>query len=112
MPYILSWRRALPRLRRRGKPRLYGKLVRRLFLQGRRDELAQLQRQRLPCLACVLQSKGRESRAHHLFKRNGRRHLTPERIHKGLHLRLVALVLRSEERRVGKECRSRWSPYH
>src|ERR1041384_3363329 len=23
-----------------------------------------------------------------------------------------ALVLRSEERRVGKECRSRWSPYH
>src|SRR2546422_6494196 len=24
----------------------------------------------------------------------------------------VGLVLRSEERRVGKECRSRWSPYH
>ena len=23
-----------------------------------------------------------------------------------------ATVLRSEERRVGKECRSRWSPYH
>ena len=23
-----------------------------------------------------------------------------------------ALVSRSEERRVGKECRSRWSPYH
>ena len=23
-----------------------------------------------------------------------------------------ALPLRSEERRVGKECRSRWSPYH
>ena len=23
-----------------------------------------------------------------------------------------ALVIRSEERRVGKECRSRWSPYH
>src|SRR5438445_2298092 len=23
-----------------------------------------------------------------------------------------AFVLRSEERRVGKECRSRWSPYH
>ena len=22
------------------------------------------------------------------------------------------VVLRSEERRVGKECRSRWSPYH
>ena len=24
----------------------------------------------------------------------------------------VIAVLRSEERRVGKECRSRWSPYH
>ena len=23
-----------------------------------------------------------------------------------------AVVARSEERRVGKECRSRWSPYH
>src|SRR3989475_9253794 len=28
-------------------------------------------------------------------------------------VRLAALLpLRSEERRVGKECRSRWSPYH
>src|SRR5256885_2983034 len=26
--------------------------------------------------------------------------------------RLHALLARSEERRVGKECRSRWSPYH
>src|SRR5688572_21930139 len=24
----------------------------------------------------------------------------------------LAIALRSEERRVGKECRSRWSPYH
>ena len=24
----------------------------------------------------------------------------------------VDLLVRSEERRVGKECRSRWSPYH
>ena len=24
----------------------------------------------------------------------------------------VAVSIRSEERRVGKECRSRWSPYH
>src|SRR3712207_6972882 len=33
-----------------------------------------------------------------------------------LRARVVAIVLegveRSEERRVGKECRSRWSPYH
>ena len=26
--------------------------------------------------------------------------------------RMPELLLRSEERRVGKECRSRWSPYH
>ena len=25
---------------------------------------------------------------------------------------LLSMLLRSEERRVGKECRSRWSPYH
>ena len=25
---------------------------------------------------------------------------------------LIELRIRSEERRVGKECRSRWSPYH
>ena len=26
--------------------------------------------------------------------------------------RIDEILLRSEERRVGKECRSRWSPYH
>ena len=25
---------------------------------------------------------------------------------------VIGIVRRSEERRVGKECRSRWSPYH
>src|SRR3989449_7008341 len=30
----------------------------------------------------------------------------------GLEGRPLRLVVRSEERRVGKECRSRWSPYH
>ena len=25
---------------------------------------------------------------------------------------LLTMAMRSEERRVGKECRSRWSPYH
>ena len=27
-------------------------------------------------------------------------------------LQILDFYLRSEERRVGKECRSRWSPYH
>ena len=26
--------------------------------------------------------------------------------------RIISGFMRSEERRVGKECRSRWSPYH
>src|SRR3712207_9248795 len=29
-----------------------------------------------------------------------------------MYLLLIFFVYRSEERRVGKECRSRWSPYH
>src|SRR2546426_6080545 len=37
----------------------------------------------------------------------------PERAARRMAFRLVAgLLPRSEERRVGKECRSRWSPYH
>src|SRR3712207_9178900 len=30
----------------------------------------------------------------------------------GAYFGVASLVARSEERRVGKECRSRWSPYH
>ena len=30
----------------------------------------------------------------------------------GRAVELIQTLLRSEERRVGKECRSRWSPYH
>ena len=30
----------------------------------------------------------------------------------GSNVRLASWAGRSEERRVGKECRSRWSPYH
>src|SRR5690554_435094 len=28
------------------------------------------------------------------------------------HTDSIPMIIRSEERRVGKECRSRWSPYH
>ena len=50
-----------------------------------------------------------ESFAPHLFSLNddaAAKHLF--RVAAGLD----SLVVRSEERRVGKECRSRWSPYH
>ena len=30
----------------------------------------------------------------------------------GIQINKVNMIPRSEERRVGKECRSRWSPYH
>ena len=30
----------------------------------------------------------------------------------GIASMILGIVARSEERRVGKECRSRWSPYH
>ena len=30
----------------------------------------------------------------------------------GLLINFNVVLIRSEERRVGKECRSRWSPYH
>ena len=29
-----------------------------------------------------------------------------------LYIKECSTIMRSEERRVGKECRSRWSPYH
>ena len=41
--------------------------------------------------------------------------LFEEKKDKGKYLwipQVIAVVARSEERRVGKECRSRWSPYH
>ena len=34
------------------------------------------------------------------------------RIHMGTAFNKILKDFRSEERRVGKECRSRWSPYH
>src|SRR3712207_9199962 len=35
-----------------------------------------------------------------------------EHTHESMDLSNGCTALRSEERRVGKECRSRWSPYH
>ena len=34
------------------------------------------------------------------------------RVDSGASMSSIDFRLRSEERRVGKECRSRWSPYH
>ena len=37
---------------------------------------------------------------------------TEQAISETLELNYMPYAMRSEERRVGKECRSRWSPYH
>src|SRR3712207_8945898 len=37
---------------------------------------------------------------------------TYDQIEEPLRQHLIDRLVRSEERRVGKECRSRWSPYH
>ena len=42
----------------------------------------------------------------------GRRESSIETSKAGIIKNLEKLLTRSEERRVGKECRSRWSPYH
>ena len=51
-----------------------------------------------------------------LYRRNGHPELSfrlcGDRIPSREELGLPAKIDRSEERRVGKECRSRWSPYH
>ena len=44
---------------------------------------------------------------------SGRAYITQEEVRPHLFRATTVLVSgRSEERRVGKECRSRWSPYH
>src|SRR2546425_12831478 len=59
------------------------------------------------CLRQQVQRQKRRTRSHPQI---GRRNEFLRRIRKfGPQCRHV---LRSEERRVGKECRSRWSPYH
>ena len=37
---------------------------------------------------------------------------SPALVKQAVNLKWFASYFRSEERRVGKECRSRWSPYH
>src|SRR5215469_12818513 len=49
-----------------------------------------------------------------VLRAGGLSHASERQPRYGLRLGLgvLALGIRSEERRVGKECRSRWSPYH
>ena len=60
----------------------------------------------------------RRSRAHVSIGQADRGHIHHRLIDEGFNQRQAVLLIygwtssRSEERRVGKECRSRWSPYH
>src|ERR1039457_7725249 len=53
----------------------------------------------------LVQANGREVEWGHRF-------LDQQRIRSVAETTLRSYAYRSEERRVGKECRSRWSPYH
>ena len=48
----------------------------------------------------------------YLLRENDRRLEMSEITNEIKKRRTFAIISRSEERRVGKECRSRWSPYH
>src|ERR1043166_9293606 len=62
-------------------------------------------------LRALILHHGLHHHAHHLVSipYHGRR---ADRLPAGLDLVIDLVDERSEERRVGKECRSRWSPYH
>ena len=47
-----------------------------------------------------------------LYKLTRAKGLNIKDLENGERVPVDAWALRSEERRVGKECRSRWSPYH
>src|SRR2546427_6751344 len=50
--------------------------------------------------------------AYHLLGQHERELDAAQRARRRFPRNLATLRMRSEERRVGKECRSRWSPYH
>src|SRR2546425_10853380 len=70
------------------------------------ERLAQVEREGYKAAAAApLASKGRVHGALAV-------HYWTERIFDDDEVAALKLLARSEERRVGKECRSRWSPYH
>src|SRR5256886_12831606 len=63
------------------------------------------------CQGSTVFSRGRHREfLHDIFVGNARDYNAPVRARVAIPLETE--MLRSEERRVGKECRSRWSPYH
>ena len=53
-----------------------------------------------------------EDRLYKKWEDNGYFHAEVDRSKKPFTIVMPPPNIRSEERRVGKECRSRWSPYH
>ena len=52
------------------------------------------------------------TKAYQEFKKNGNTKFVRYSEGAEMYHMSVSKFMRSEERRVGKECRSRWSPYH
>src|SRR2546427_12007744 len=72
------------------------------------DEVERQHKRGLPVLVGTVNVDVSETLSR-MLKRRGFRH---EVLNAKYHQREAEIVARSEERRVGKECRSRWSPYH
>ena len=61
----------------------------------------------------LLKPSGKKETCHRSRKEKGESALsTRQNGHESLRVAKKPFPARSEERRVGKECRSRWSPYH
>src|SRR2546430_591258 len=60
----------------------------------------------------VLESEPRLLEVALVVQRDAVQILSAEAVHEAAHTCALDDDVRSEERRVGKECRSRWSPYH
>ena len=55
---------------------------------------------------------GKKDEIHEVSDGYARNYLFPRKLAAVADASAVNMARRSEERRVGKECRSRWSPYH
>ena len=76
--------------------------------KDRPDDYVQLVCEMIPTLA----GEGLADAVDAFCERIGFSNAQTERVFAAAHAHGLPVKLRSEERRVGKECRSRWSPYH
>ena len=65
----------------------------------------------MDCKKALIEAEGDFARAQDIIREKGKL-IVAKRADRTATEGVVVTKIRSEERRVGKECRSRWSPYH